>query len=149
MFYSSSLFYTSSVFTQLGNPMRKKSALYLAALFTLLSLSQSALANEHQNGHKLVIDVPQSEARIEIEEDQDEVYDAVQAGLVKPFSELYAMVDKDFHGRIIKVELEEDDDEWTYELKLVHDNNVIKVEYNATTLAIIEIKGRDIRSALK
>lgn len=129
--------------------MLRKSALYLATLFALFSVSQHAFADEHQNGHKLILDVPQNETRIEIEEDQDEVYDAVQAGLVKPFSELYAMVDSDFHGRIIKVELEEDDDEWTYELKLVHDNNVIKVEYNATTLAITEIKGRDIRAALK
>lgn len=137
------------VLTQLGSTMLKKSAIYLAALFTLLSVSQLTFANDHKDGHQLVIDVPQSKARIEIEEDQDEVYDAVQAGLIKPFSELYAMVDNDFHGRIIKVELEEDDDEWIYELKLVHDNNVIKVEYNAATLAITEIKGRDIRSALK
>lgn len=133
--------------------MLKKTAVYLAALFTLLPLSQSAFANDHLDGHQLIQDVAQNGAKIDIDididEDQDEVYDAVQAGLVKPFSELYSMVAKDFHGRIIKVELDEDDDEWTYELKLVHDNNVIKVEYNAATLAITEIKGRDIRAALK
>lgn len=129
--------------------MLRKSALYLASVFALFSVPQHAFADEHQNGHKLILDVPQNETRIEIEEDQDEVYDAVQAGLVKPFSELYAMVEKDFYGRIIKVELDEDDDEWTYELKLVHENNIIKVEYNAATLAITEIKGRDIRAALK
>lgn len=129
--------------------MLKKTAIYLAALFTFFPLSQSSFANEHLDGHQLIQDVQQNGARIDIDEDQDEVYDAVQAGLVKPFSDLYAMVEKDFHGRIIKVELDEDDNEWTYELKLVHDNNVIKVEYNAATLAITEIKGRDIRAALK
>lgn len=129
--------------------MLKKPAIYLAALFTFFPLSQSAFANDHPDGHQLIQDVQQNGAKIDIDEDQDEVYAAVQAGLVKPFSELYAMVEKDFHGRIIKVELDEDDNEWTYELKLVHDNNVIKVEYNAATLAITEIKGRDIRAALK
>ena len=129
--------------------MLKKSALYLAALFTFFPLSQSAFANAHPDGHQLIQDVHQNGAKIDIDEDQDEVYDAVQTGLVKPFSELYAMVEKDFHGRIIKVELDEDDNEWTYELKLVHENNIIKVEYDAATLAITEIKGRDIRAALK
>ena len=129
--------------------MLKKPAIYLAALFTFFLLSQSAFANDHPDGHQLIQDVQQNGAKIDIDEDQDEVYDAVQAGLVKPFSELYAMVEKDFHGRIIKVELDEDDNEWTYELKLVHESNIIKVEYDAATLAITEIKGRDIRAALK
>ncbi|MGR6839782.1 PepSY domain-containing protein [Aliivibrio wodanis] len=129
--------------------MLKKPAIYLAALFALLPLSQGAFANDHPDGHQLIQDVQKNGAKIDIDEDQDEVYDAVQAGLVKPFSDLYSTVEKDFHGRIIKVELDEDDNEWTYELKLVHDNNIIKVEYNAATLAITEIKGRDIRAALK
>lgn len=129
--------------------MLKKPAIYLAALFTFFPLSQSAFANDHPDGHQLIQDVQKNGAKIDIDEDQDEVYDAVQAGLVKPFSELYAMVEKDFHGRIIKVELDEDDNEWTYELKLVHESNIIKVDYDAATLAITEIKGRDIRAALK
>ncbi|MGR5488997.1 PepSY domain-containing protein, partial [Vibrio alfacsensis] len=84
--------------------------------------------------HDLVQDVQPDGARIEFEEDQDEVYDAVQQGLIKPFSELFATVERDLNGRVIKVELEEDDDEWIYELKLLHEQDVIKVEYNATTL---------------
>lgn len=69
--------------------------------------------------------------------------------MIKPFSELYATVDKQLNGRLIKVELEEDDNEWVYELKLVHENNVIKVEYNATTLELMEIKGRNLQDVIK
>ncbi|GGK26020.1 PepSY domain-containing protein [Aliivibrio fischeri] len=127
--------------------MLKKSVIYLVALSSIFS--QNVLANSHQNGHELVQDIQTADTRIEIDEDQDEVYEAVKSGLIKPFSELYTTVAQDFNGRIIKVELEEDDDEWTYELKIVHDNNVLKVEYNAANLAITEIKGRDIRAALK
>jgi len=36
-----------------------------------------------------------------------------------------------------------------YELKLVHKNSVIKVEYNAATLEMIEIKGRNLHDVIK
>lgn len=62
---------------------------------------------------------------------------------------MYAAVERDLHGRIIKVELEEDDDIWVYELKINYDNNIIKVEYNAQTLDMIEIRGRNLKKALK
>ncbi|MGF1753966.1 hypothetical protein L4C33_10255 [Vibrio makurazakiensis] len=120
-----------------------------ASLLCALLLPNIALANNDHNGHELVQDVHKQGTRIEFEEDQDEVYDAVQSGLIRPFSELYDAIESQLHGRVIKVELEEDDDEWIYELKLVHDNNVIKVEYNATTLEMIEIKGRNLQNVIK
>lgn len=87
--------------------------------------------------------------QIEIDEDQDDVYRAVQKGLIRPFSELYTTVDQQLNGRLIKVELDEDDDEWTYELKLVYDNQVFQVEYNATTLELMSIRGRNVIRAIK
>lgn len=129
--------------------MLNKTMIVFSSLLITLFFSYPSFAQPHPNGHELIQDAHQAGARIDIEEDQDEVYDAVQQGLVKPFSELYAQVESDLKGRIIKVELEEDDNEWTYELKLVHDNNVIKVEYDAATLEIMEIKGRNIRNAIK
>ena len=102
-----------------------------------------------ENGHALVQDVRKPGTKVEFDDDQDEVYEAVQKGYVKPFSEMYAAVERDLKGRIIKVELEEDDGIWIYELKLNHENNIIKVEYNAQTLKMLEIKGRDFKQALK
>tara|TARA_Y100001956_G_C4088839_1_gene172005 strand:+ start:109 stop:414 length:306 start_codon:yes stop_codon:yes gene_type:complete len=96
-----------------------------------------------------VQDVHKPGARIEFEEDQDEVYEAVKKGYIRPFSEMYAAVERDLRGRIIEVELEEDDDVWVYELKLNHQNNIIKVEYNAETLEMLMIKGRHFHKALK
>ncbi len=70
--------------------------------------------------------------------------------LIQPFSALKATVSKQLHGRIIKVELEEDDDIWVYELKLIDpNNNIVKVEYEAKTLSIIEIKGRNLENVIK
>ncbi|NVD06778.1 hypothetical protein FCU94_07610 [Vibrio sp. JPW-9-11-11] len=109
------------------------------------------LAKKHNeyDGHALVQDVHKPGARVEFDEDQNEVYEAVKKGEIRPFSEMYAVVERDLHGRIIQVELEKDDDMWVYELKLNYDNNIIKVEYNAQTLEMLQLKGRNIRQALK
>ncbi|MCK6265822.1 hypothetical protein KP803_21405 [Vibrio sp. ZSDE26] len=125
------------------------SILTLVSLSTAASETTTATANDTPSGHELVQDVYKEGTRVELDEDQDEVYEAVQQGLIKPFSELYDTIDRQLHGRLIRVELEEDDDEWIYELKLVHEQNVIKVEYNATTLEMIEIKGRNLHDVIK
>ncbi|UTT84564.1 hypothetical protein LZI70_12910 [Vibrio pelagius] len=129
--------------------------MFSKAMISLLSLSfglvssGSAWAGSQPNGHDLVQDVHKEGTRIEFEEDQDEVYEAVQEGYIRPFSEMYAAVENDLHGRIIKVELEEDDDIWVYELKINYKNNIIKVEYNAETLEMLMIKGRNFKEAIK
>ncbi|WP_240798173.1 MULTISPECIES: PepSY domain-containing protein [Vibrio] len=100
-------------------------------------------------GHEFLQDAERHGARVEIDEDQDKVFAAVQQGRIRPFSELYAAIDEQLYGRVIKVELEEDDNEWIYELKLVHDNKVIEVEYNATTLELMSIEGRNVLEFIK
>ncbi|WP_045407676.1 PepSY domain-containing protein [Vibrio jasicida] len=122
-----------------------------------LFLSAPSFANHHdhsdhhddKDGHAIVRDVEKPGTRIEFDEDQDEVYRAVQKGYIRPFSDMYEAVENDLYGRIIKVELEEDDDEWVYELKILFDDSVIKVEYDAATLEMLEIKGRNFNKALK
>ncbi|MBO1389123.1 hypothetical protein BVJ66_11495 [Vibrio cholerae] len=121
-----------------------------ASLLLLLLLLGFALPTHADNK---VRDWEQSSYRegmqIEIDEDQDDVYRAVQKGLIRPFAELYATVDQQLNGRLIKVELDEDDDEWIYELKLVYDNQVFRVEYNAATLELMSIRGRNVIRAIK
>ncbi|MGY0615754.1 PepSY domain-containing protein [Vibrio sp. FJH11] len=129
---------------------------HLALLFGFIPmlLSSPTFAQQNvmvaaQDGHAIVQDVVKPGTQIEFDEDQDEVYRAVQNGYIRPFSELYATVEKDLYGRIIKVELEEDDNEWVYELKILFDNIVLKVEYDAATLEMLEVKGRNFNRALK
>ncbi|MBU2899109.1 PepSY domain-containing protein [Vibrio hepatarius] len=123
--------------------------LLISTLCMLTSAPVFAKAEPNKDGHALVQDIQHAGTQIEIEEDQDEVYDAVRQGYIRPFSELYAAVEKDLHGRIIKVELDEDDDIWIYELKLNYNNNIIKVEYNAQTLEMILIEGHNVKQALR
>ncbi|WP_070963105.1 PepSY domain-containing protein [Vibrio sonorensis] len=125
-----------------------KSRILILALLVVCSTPIWAHSHE-EDGHALVQDIHRAGAEIDIDEDQDEVYEAVKQGLIKPFSELYATVDTHLNGRVIKVELEEDDDEWMYKLKLVHDNNIIRVRYDATTLEMVEIEGRNLQKVLQ
>ncbi|WP_157072557.1 PepSY domain-containing protein [Photobacterium sanguinicancri] len=88
--------------------------------------------------------------RLEIDEDHDDFMEAVEHGLIQSFSALQSTVARQLHGRIIKVELEEDDDIWVYELKLLDpNNNIVKVEYDARTLSIIKISGRQLENIIK
>ena len=130
--------------------LKPKTAFYLAAAMTIVP-TYSAFAHSHtvQNGHALVQDVYKPGTEIEFDEDQDEVFAAVKKGDIRPFSEMYAAVERDLHGRIIEVELEEGDGIWVYELKLNHNNNIIKVEYNAQTFEMLKIKGRNFTKAMK
>ncbi len=127
-------------------------ALYFGLIPMLISAPTFAEQNDIvtlQNGHAIVQDVVKPDAQIKFNEDQDEVYRAVQNGDIRPFSELYSTIDKDLYGRIIKVELEEENDEWVYQLKILFNNNVLKVEYDAATLEMLEVKGRNFNKALK
>ncbi|WP_297483873.1 hypothetical protein [uncultured Photobacterium sp.] len=86
----------------------------------------------------------------DIDEHHDNVMDAVAQGLIQPFSALQHKVRQQLLARIIRVELDKGDNEWIYELKLIDsNNNIIKVEYEARTLKMIEIKGRHLESVLK
>ncbi|MGR4988362.1 PepSY domain-containing protein [Vibrio rotiferianus] len=133
----------------------RKLSVLLGLVPLLLSAPSFADHHDHtghhddKDGHAIVRDVEKPGTRIEFDEDQDEVYRAVQKGYIRPFSEMYEAVENDLYGRIIKVELEEDDDEWVYELKILFDDSVIKVEYDAETLEMLEIKGRNFNKALK
>ncbi|YCA20509.1 hypothetical protein M1D72_13600 [Vibrio sp. AK197] len=127
----------------------RPSSFTLCTLLALNLCAFSATSAEEKNGHDLVNDVYKQGTEVDIDEDQDDVYDAVKAGKIRPFSELYNEVEQDLFGRIIKVELEEDDDEWIYELKLIHDGRIVQVKYSATTLEMRLLKGRDLKSVLK
>ncbi|PSU35935.1 PepSY domain-containing protein [Photobacterium lutimaris] len=110
---------------------RKSKYIYI---LSLLLFTSTALAN----------------VELEIDEDHDDVMRAVQQGQVQPFSSLQSKVNAQLRGRIIHVELEEDDNIWIYELKLIDpNNNIVRVKYDAQTLTILEIKGRGLENIIK
>lgn len=79
---------------------------------------------------------------------------AVLAGEVAPLSELLSIVEKDYKGDIVKIELEaEDARKWggskkrkifIYEIKvLTLDGNLVKLKYDAKTLKLLATNDYD------
>jgi hypothetical protein len=62
---------------------------------------------------------------------------------VVPVERLFKQVQTEFEGIILELELEEEESRWIYEVKLLTpQGNVLKIEYDAKTLALLTVKGR-------
>ena len=66
---------------------------------------------------------------------------------VAPLRSLLAHVHESYSGQVLEVELEREEygqsGIWIYEVKLLAEKgNVLKLEYDATTLELLKIKGR-------
>jgi hypothetical protein len=81
------------------------------------------------------------------DEDEAPPRAAIEAGEIAPLEQLLARLRERFPGRILEVELEREDDRpgpgWVYEVKLLTPSGqVLKLEYDARTMELIEVKGR-------
>lgn len=62
---------------------------------------------------------------------------------VVPIERVFQQVQKEFDGIILELELEDEESQWIYEVKLLTpQGNVLKIEYDAKTMALIDVKGR-------
>ena len=81
-------------------------------------------------------------------DEQEMVREARLAGEIAPLSKLLSIVESDYKGEILKIELEDEDaDKWgrdvngtffLYEIKiLTADGNLVKLKYDAKTLKLL------------
>ncbi|GJL60686.1 MAG: hypothetical protein NPIRA03_35430 [Nitrospirales bacterium] len=62
---------------------------------------------------------------------------------VVPVEQLFQKVQKEFEGIILELELEEEDLRWIYEVKLLTpQGNVLKIDYDAKSMAVLTVKGK-------
>jgi uncharacterized membrane protein YkoI len=126
--------------------------IYSHALALLLMASSAVCFQavaQNNNGHDALQDVVSPDTKVEIEAGQDKVFKAVQDGELRPFSELYATVDSQLEGRVIKVELEKNRQGWEYELKLENGEQVFEAKYDGGSLELLELEGRDLYNLIK
>jgi len=86
--------------------------------------------------------------------DQARAREAMLSGDISPLSEALSVIEKEYPGDILEVELEEEDDfnppAFLYEIKvLTAQGEVLKVKLHARSLEIVEVKGRDKRDKKK
>lgn len=78
------------------------------------------------------------------EPSEAQLQQAVSEGRVKPFHEVMAVA-AHLPGRVLRVDLTEQEGVWLYELKLIdHENSVIKVGYRADNLEMVWLKGHHL-----
>lgn len=73
--------------------------------------------------------------------------EALETGEIVPLQRILAKLREDFDGHVLKVDLEHEDDtaerEWVYEVKiLTPEGNVLKLEYDAKSMELLELKGQ-------
>lgn len=74
--------------------------------------------------------------------DHERARAALEAGQIRPLSELLTEVERRFRGRVIEADLDRDDGQWLYEFKILPPNGrVFRVELDAQTGQVIRTFG--------
>ena len=86
-------------------------------------------------------------APVEADDDRYDVQRAIDSGEVVPLQRLFTRIRRDFDGQVLKIELEREnyggDIKWIYEAKiLTPKGHVLKLEFDAQALELIDIEGR-------
>ena len=80
------------------------------------------------------------------ESDHEQARQALQAGKVLPLRAVLDIVERDYPGQVMKVEFEEDDGIYLYEIRLLQPGgNLVKLKIDARDGSVLGIKGRDIQ----
>lgn len=74
------------------------------------------------------------------ESDQDQARRALERGEIRPLDQVLAVARKALPGDVVKVELDEDDGRWIYEIKILTPGGERReVEIDARSLRVLEI----------
>ncbi|ERS90999.1 peptidase [Marinobacter sp. C1S70] len=88
-------------------------------------------------------------AQVACADDDDDwrrLHHEVEAGRIKPLSEILDSLGRDWRGDVIDVDIEKDDGEILYEIELLGpEGQVVEFEINARTGEVLEIEGRNIQ----
>ena len=80
------------------------------------------------------------------EDDHDRARRALQDGKILPLRDVLDRVERDYPGQVVKVEFEEDDGEFIYEIRLLQSGGgLIKMKIDARAAGVLSVKGRDIQ----
>lgn len=79
------------------------------------------------------------------DDDWRQLHREVQAGRIKPLSEILDLLSQDWVGEVLEVEIEKDDGQWIYEIELLGPRGqVVEFEIDARSGDIVEMEGRNL-----
>ena len=81
-------------------------------------------------------------ARADDDDDHDRARAAVEAGEIRPLTQLLAEVEKRYVGQVVDTDLDREDGRWVYEFKLLPPSGrMFRVELDAATGALRRTRG--------
>jgi uncharacterized membrane protein YkoI len=79
------------------------------------------------------------------DDDHERARRALEAGEVVPLREILDVVERDFRGEIVEVELERETTRWIYEIRLLAPGGrLLQLEYDAHSKELVKARGRDL-----
>ena len=76
-------------------------------------------------------------------EDHERARRAMTTGQVLPLRTVLERLDREHPGQVLEVELEQDDGQWIYEIKLLQtDGQLVKIKLDARTAALLSSRTR-------
>lgn len=77
--------------------------------------------------------------------DHDRARAALAAGEIMPLRQILEQVEKNYPGQVVEVELEQDDQRWVYEIKLLRTGGAMtKLKLDAKNGSLIKAKNKNI-----
>jgi uncharacterized membrane protein YkoI len=74
--------------------------------------------------------------------DHERARAALEAGQIRPLSDLLTEVERRFRGRVIEADLELDDGRWFYDIKILPPNGrIFSIKLDAATGAVVRSRG--------
>lgn len=114
--------------TKKGLNTNMKKLLLPALLITFISISTVIAAN-HKNDH---------------DDDHKDARQLVISGDIMPLEKILETVYKTHQGHILEVELEQDDNVYSYEIELLDKNNKVwEIEVDAVTGKLLKVEEED------
>lgn len=85
------------------------------------------------------------DALADSQRDHDRARIALERGEIMPLPRILEIVERDYPGQIIEVELERDDGRWIYEIKLLRAGGaLVKLKIDARDGAVLRAREREI-----
>jgi uncharacterized membrane protein YkoI len=73
--------------------------------------------------------------------DHDQARAALEAGQIRPISEILSKASAEVPGDVVEIELEQERGRWIYELKIIApDGRLLEVEMDASDASLIEVE---------
>ena len=78
------------------------------------------------------------------DDDHDRARQAVEAGDIVSLRDILEIVERDYPGDLMEVELEREDGRWIYEVEiLAPDGRLLELEYDARSKALIDMDAQE------